>query len=260
VRDPTIHQYQAKFRESCFFASGGTVGSLQDLFMPPSMHSYLFNHIPKTGGTTLRKALAEWFEVVDDYAVGWNPSRKPKDPVRFGDLGQNQIVMGHYCTPGRFLDERYPGIFGDPSIRLISVVREPLELSISHYRFVVRKGKNEDNLSLEEHILRHRNIQARFLNCTGANLEERLSDYYFIGCQELLQDSFDLLAEDLGKPPLKLSEYSRNIAPSCEPKPEVEPKVLEQYLEQNSIDYALHRKVRKKIEARLNQPKFKGDA
>ena len=112
----------------------------------------IFHHIPKTGGTTLRKAVSKLFEqdnifIIDrKYSLNTleNLSEKKKTKIKF--------VAGHCCFGVHtFLLEPFT---------YITLLRDPIERIVSHYYFMRSCPNNSPkfyeqtrNMSLKEFII-----------------------------------------------------------------------------------------------------------
>ena len=206
---------------------------------------YIFNHIPKCAGNTLRFALKEWFEVKMDYQQqGWSQDKNQysifvKNPLDLSQLKPNTLVAGHYCVQDSFLSQRYPQVYNQPYFHLITIVRDPLLRLISLYNFVERNGRKNPDDTLEKFLLNHKNGISRILECNNNNYKEVIGRYYFVGVQEKLQESLNLLADKLNKPQIDLTKYSRNIAPKSQQTPSLSEAVIEKFQENNSLDYKI---------------------
>ena len=64
---------------------------------PVSGYRYFFHHIPKTGGTSLRSILREWFEIRDDYFF-WGGTPKPR--VDLNTVTEDQDDLGSLLGAG----------------------------------------------------------------------------------------------------------------------------------------------------------------
>ena len=123
---------------------------------------------------SLVDVLSHWFVIVDDYPR--QSSIKPKPIERFPEYF---IVCGHYYalfdvdSKHRNLFERYPVCLQNKDYRLISFVREPLDLAVSGYFYgKQRKLFNPCEITLEEHLLSHDNFMAKSLGCDEHNYQD----------------------------------------------------------------------------------------
>ena len=122
-----------------------------------------FLHIPKTGGTTLRAWLETHFPAGEVL--------RPESPERLFRRG------APVCAGWRFASGHYgmmfPALVGDPC-RVVTMLREPLARSVSHYRDIRSRPKHPlfglaCGMSFEQFVLSDegdtelRNLQCRFL-------------------------------------------------------------------------------------------------
>lgn len=198
---------------------------------------YIFVHLPKTGGTSLRLAAAKqlgWSRILYDYGrreeltsplvVEWIYERK--DPQGFAAAaraGGYQILSGHFPV------DRYREVFSDASF--LTWMREPSQRVWSAYRHFKRRGNFDGTLMEFCHIDEHRNVQARFMG--------ELQVFDFIGVQEHYTLSLQMLAMDTG---LKLEERRANQTPVDHIAPPT-PEEWQVIASLNEADYALYRRV-----------------
>lgn len=103
--------------------------------MPPPL-DLIFVHIPKTGGTAIRQALAAQLgdQLLQDYgdSPGDPSSYMNLDPEGFLRLGHLEKLQGRRAVFGHF----WPNKYKDAQARLrATVLREPVERLISLYHF-----------------------------------------------------------------------------------------------------------------------------
>ena len=202
---------------------------------PSSGYYYVFHHVGKTGGSSLLLALSRWFVIRKDYPNRRNAYARAK---HLRSLPDYHLLCGHWGKMhGTNLFERYPELLGDDSCRIISFVREPLDLAISGYFFAKKLGiLSPSDKTLEEHLLTHDNFLAGTFGVTSENYRDILDRYWFIGLFEELQASFDCLAELLGKPSVKLPQVNR----SRRTGPRVSSEIRAEFRRLNAIDYNLY--------------------
>lgn len=175
---------------------------------------YIFNHIPKCGGTTILSLLDKWFDVRRDY-----PPHDVKfpDPILLRIKMENhianphnilefkpwQILAGHYHDKGIHLNQRYRNQVNESRLRLITFLRDPLEHRLSLYYYATKRGhKWIEGLTLEKFIETpyHRNYFARSLQLDDGNYKKELSKYYFIGIVEEFDNSIMQLSNLIKRP------------------------------------------------------------
>ena len=203
-------------------------------------HRYVFHHIPKCGGTSVRQALGQWFTCVMDYREASDVGDKftefclnRHDPHL---LTPGQILCSHFELDGCHLHERYPEALDPAQFRVITFIRDPLELQLSLYHYELRRGLIPNSVAFEDRIPSHKNYLSHCIPCTEADYKAKLRAYFFIGLVEKSQESFDRLADKLGKPKVQLK--NKNRAPRT--NAQLSPETLREFRRANSLDYLIY--------------------
>jgi hypothetical protein len=214
-------------------------------------HPLISIHLPKSGGTTFRKALETWFPTRLHYHYFIEQQQRPPARIRLrhGRLGiwRKRDV----CIHGFFNRNRGAGVFDYyPGARqFITIVRDPLDQHLSHYFYLRNKSARGEHYfkgeqvtfqyaTPDEYLEREQTYVLRYFpwEMTLGNYR-RLIDKYFIhvGVTERMQESVDVLAERLGKPKVELER--RNVTPRDDgPAPEA----IERFKERHQLEYALY--------------------
>jgi len=199
---------------------------------------YVFNHIPKCGGTAVRNVLAEWYPIVADYRKGFG-EKETLDHIEtkldLNRIRRPAIVCGHFGHRGARLHERYPEVFENPRYRLITFMRDPLETAISSYFYSKKLGLIVAAPDLDTYLTHYRSNFAGVLNCPEGDYERGLAAYWYVGVTERLSESVDLLSLMLNKPyiePLDLNSTLRSEAPSDD--------AVRLFRENNGLDYQIY--------------------
>lgn len=192
----------------------------------------IFQHVPKCGGTAFREACARMFPVEHEL---FGDEQPPPVPSLAPGLGL-RMVTGHYIHDGLRPRERFGAALDAPHVRLITVVRDPLSRAISAYNF--RRQRNRKSPPEIRRWLENRaNPMARFLGC-GEDVGAWLAKMDFVGVNEALQDSVDLLAAMLGLTPASVETVNVTKKRSEEA---VSGETREIFRQNNSLDYALYK-------------------
>lgn len=198
---------------------------------------YIFHHIPKCGGNSVKRALSGWFICIADYKMNVTIEDFKNTSINLKKLTPYHILCGHFEDDGCYLFQRYPKVINNPRFRLISFVRDPLELQISLYYYEKKiRTSPKGNMLLEDRILMKANYMGNIFVCDELNYKEVLDRYYFIGVTEYLQESLDKLACKLGKPKTKvplLNKTERDDQLLSE-------DVIQRFKEKNRLDYLIY--------------------
>ncbi|WP_268035828.1 sulfotransferase family 2 domain-containing protein [Algoriphagus sp. PAP.12] len=176
---------------------------------------FVFNHIPKCGGTSLNIVLRKWFILRKDYSphelkfpdpekLEIEFSKFENSPPKLSEIKPWEILGGHYHNSKLRLSKRFPEIYENPGLKLITFIREPLEHHLSMYKYGKKRGHDfVKNLSLSQYLENDCNFLAGALECNLENYKSRIDEYFFIGTLEEFQYSMERLARKLGKTELE---------------------------------------------------------
>lgn len=205
------------------------------MISPTKARDLIFVHIPKTGGTSVRKSLVasgRWDENFLDYG-GSSPETSPEVvdsmygrppiPLRSTlDPAANVLVAGH------FVADKY----GDqlPDADLATVLRYPVSQVLSHFRHHVARNGFAGGLVEFCRNPAFQNIQSKYLSGVA------LTKFIFVGILEWIQ--FDIITlSDLVGSKLPLLHLNRiDVLPSI-PVTRKQIAMIESY---NSEDMALY--------------------
>jgi hypothetical protein len=214
----------------------------------PKAPVYVFHHIPKCGGSSVRKALGEWFIRKKDYRQGWSD----ESPEKY-DLSQFRSIhclCGHFGQEGNRIRDRYPEVFESKRFRVFTIAREPLETQKSLYRYLIAKGQPTE-ATLEAHLTTRPNYISQVLCVDESNYRERLDQYFFIGLIEEGQRSLDLLARLIGKPSVQLPWSNRTSQNGENSGDVLSAATIERFKQANALDYKVYAYCKMRFEAHL---------
>lgn len=205
---------------------------------------YIFHHIPKSGGTSVREALAKWFKTISDYrpSVEKTPATLKflNNRLKIDRYNSRYCISGHFELPGNYLHERYPEIIEQPErYRIFTVFRDPLNLAVSLYYYQLQeKIRKKEDETLEDFVKKINNYTAGRLPCNMDDYLEILNRYFFIGINEYMQESLDKLAVLLKKPKIKVPELNRS--PKDKQALNISSDTVQVFRKNNALDYLIY--------------------
>ena len=205
----------------------------------------LFHHLPKCGGTSMVETLRQWFPVVTMYRRAWTETPPPAPPLN--SLRDSTVLVGHFELPGCHWTEIYPEALTNPDIKVMTFLREPLELQGSLFRYE-RKHCAGNARTFEEHLTLRPNYMASLLRADEANWREVLDRYWFVGATERAQEGFDALAEALGKPRVDVARTNETAASEESDPRHLPSHLVAAFREANGLDYRIYAEVERRFE------------
>lgn len=210
--------------------------------------AYFFHHLMKCGGTSLVYALHNWFNIIFDHFgapngiySGINDYYKYK--LNTDNLVSDTCIVAHFQNDGVFLMQRYPEVLLKPNeYRAFLFVREPMGFMTSLYYY----GRKSIKGSLENYLKGHSNYMANLIPCDINNYKEVIDSYFFVGIVERMQESFDKLADIVGKKRIKLPYV--NKSEKDDQVSEMSPEFIEKFRQRNKLDYLIYNYCLEKLE------------
>ena len=183
----------------------------------------IFIHVPKTAGTSVRTIFEQWFP---DRLYRHYFNRPANALPRKLDLSSDEfagtppVIYGHFNRHRGFGIEAYY-----PEVRqFICILRDPLDLHVSTYFFILRTPQHPQHdelarMSLDKFIQTRRpNMLEHFpRQMSMENYRDVIEEFFVdIGCFETLRASMIRIGGKLSKPTDNLSIPQLNTTPRDE--------------------------------------------
>nr|WP_159063761.1 sulfotransferase family 2 domain-containing protein [Thaumasiovibrio occultus] len=200
----------------------------------PIIKSLFFVHIPKTAGTSFRKALEAMQPMEKDYgakACETSPAVRTHmyDVIEPYTLRQ-LMLTSPFALTGHVHIQKYADFFDIRNI--VTFVREPIGQIVSHYNHFVSHNGFKGDFSKFYRSAQFCNLQATYLNGFPVTL------LGFTGLTEHYNDSLALINHGLG---LKLTPLTQNIAAQTHQNKESLPQaVMDELTQLNQQDMCLY--------------------
>ncbi len=159
---------------------------------PPADPVFVFNHLPKCYGSSMRLFLARGFALIEDHTRFLGVDDVIRDaPCETRLLAADTVLCGHFCDGDYRLPARYPEVWqAGGRFHIFAFVRHPLEMAVSNYRHVIdtepeQAAREPDRYrSLESYVLSLRNPTAFRLGCGSGDWRDVVSRHFFFGAAE----------------------------------------------------------------------------
>ncbi|MBK6538256.1 MAG: hypothetical protein WBQ38_01790 [Ignavibacteria bacterium] len=207
--------------------------------------AYIFHHMMKCGGTSVISVLSKWFNIIPDYHESSDDlNMYINNRINIDLISSDHCIAGHYLCDGTFVHQRYPEIISrKDEIKCFTFLREPLDFFISFYYYSRKFGRM--NSTLKDFIESNRNLISYYMGCDEEYYKDVLDRYFFIGITEKLQYSFDILAERLNKPKLKVPLL--NYSEKDEQLVLLTEEYIDNFKKYNELDYEIYNYAKSKL-------------
>jgi hypothetical protein len=197
--------------------------------------TYVFHHLPRCGGTSFRMGLDKVKNTYDDYRIGWTNIYPLK--YKTSKFSNKDCLCGHFESSGNHIFERYPEIYENNRFVLWTIIRNPLEVALSHY-FYKKKTEQKVPSDIKEYLNSTNNYLAEVLNVSAENYELILGRYDFIGIFENMEETLSQFKVILNIENLELDML--NHAKREDLSKVINPEDILNFENQNSLDYKIY--------------------
>lgn len=214
---------------------------------------YLFHHMVKTGGTSVRHLFHDWFDVTEDYRDWWVEHMAPA--LDLSQVSPGQMLAGHFGHDGHPLATRYPALATDPNWRRITFVRDPFEQALSWYNFEKQNSETPgfEPLPIDTFFETYEGKYLEHFECDATNWKDVVDSYFFVGTYERLQTCVDHLALVLDRPEQALAPH--NVTGT---KERPSPGAVRTFVERMQIEFEIYRYIDAQLSKRLSNNKRGG--
>jgi hypothetical protein len=210
---------------------------------------YVFHHMPKTAGSSMREVLRNHFRLHLDYRADWTD--ETGDKIDLASLGERDMLVGHFDHPQHLrIPNRYPELLINPRWRMFTIVRDPLERALSAY-FHQKRLRGADweffGKTVSDFLCTENAQLAYHFDCDETNWRTVLDRYWFLGTQERIEQSLQWLADaweiELAGPLPTENTSPRDEEPTAE--------ALAVFARDNALDFKIYREIDRRLDEAL---------
>ncbi|MGC1480700.1 MAG: hypothetical protein WA771_09360 [Chthoniobacterales bacterium] len=202
---------------------------------------YIYQHVPKCAGQSFREVCRGLgLDLILEKPPGkankelWEEFKESK--VDLASMPTDTMICGHLIHDGIRPRERYADEIAQGNVRIVTLLRDPMERAISAYFYRQRQGKKVVP-TVEDHLANMKNPMAHHLGFFGfeGTMRKFLETFFFVAVAENYDGSVRVLAKLMEREPVEVPRI--NATPR---KPyEVSDAAREAFRKQNELDYAM---------------------
>lgn len=212
----------------------------------------MFMHLPKTGGTTLKRMITAHPSLSAVAVRGRNlMAGLEQDPNHLLDLAaRHDVIMGHMAIEEAAFDPLAGRIV------IVSLLRHPIERAVSHYKHARRTPQHGlyDELQTKSFDEAWRTIR-RFRTHIKSNQTRAFANARSLAAFDALaakhrimlgrQDRFEAFVQHLERTfAITLPRVApANVAPASDPDPDISATVMAELEAANATDFALYARI-----------------
>ncbi|MDO6478367.1 sulfotransferase family 2 domain-containing protein [Shimia thalassica] len=220
----------------------------------------LFQHIPKTAGTSVTQAMREAFPPYYNIFTDGQPPVRGNDPMVDAT---ERFLTAHdktpFCSASGHLKPKHLKMIREhiPETRVFTFLREPVDRVISDYNYACSPTHPPHEAFIERYPTIQVYVESKgqqnkmwsFLigeEYSEAAVEKIFRRYLFIGLVESLDEDFQFLSGLQGTP-VALTKRANVTQATSEQEAEITPELRQRIAETNSADCALYEVVSKAL-------------
>ncbi len=196
-------------------------------------------HIPKCGGSSFSKVLEKWFG--GNFYKHYFDEKNTELPTKYMQK-PGICIHGHFNKKRGFgVKDYYPEVD-----QFITMLRDPIQISISNYYFVKKQGGNsyrngklyelDDNL--RSYLKNTNSFMLQHMPCeiTMDNYKEIIEKYFvYVGVLEDAQTSVNVLADKLDFPNFEIEHDNMSLRNEIVPN-----DIWEEFISRHPLEYAIY--------------------
>jgi hypothetical protein len=135
---------------------------------------------------------------------------------------------------------------------LFTFIRDPLEVSLSLFRYEKKNHRNK-TVSLEQHLSLRPNYLANIFPVSRDNYKDILDRYFFIGILEEGQAGLDLFAKLVGKERLDMPRLNQTKLDYKSSETTLAKDLVQKFRDENELDYLIYDYCKEKFRKTLTE-------